>query len=247
MKRLMRSKLIASILVNAVYPMKTYPISLINTLLAPLSLIFVVTIISGGNLIGIAIEGGFIATMISNGIGMQPDLAHLKNDLKIQDMVVSSPTSALLYMVGMSFSELVYAIPAIVVLLILSVFFLHIGFVSAVAVIAVMIATFIFSVSAGFFLSTYASDVMESYAYMGVLSLILSTLPPVYYPLSYIPLPFRYLAYLSPTTYVAQLAQSAAGFITISSANIILDWMIVIAISATLMALAVKKSHWREN
>ena len=119
MKRLNGSKLLASILTNAVYPMKNYPISLINTLLTPLSLIFVVTIVSGGRLIGIAILGGFIATMVSNGIGVQADLAHLKNDLKIQDMVVSSPTSAFFYMAGMSLSELVYAMPALIVLLVL--------------------------------------------------------------------------------------------------------------------------------
>src|SRR5439155_373710 len=71
-------------------------------------------------------------------------------------------------------------------------------------------------------------------------------LPPVYYPITYIPLPFRYLAYLSPTTYAAEIAQSTTGFLQLSTVELIFAWVILIAITLTLALIAVKKARWRE-
>ena len=77
-----------------IYEMKNYPVVLISTVISPLSLLAVVTFVSNGNLFGTAIEGGLIMTFFSSGIALQSDLSHLKNDFKLQDMVVSSPTSS---------------------------------------------------------------------------------------------------------------------------------------------------------
>ena len=85
---------------NAVYEMKNYPVVLISTVISPLSLLAVVTFVSKGALFGTAIEGGLIMTFFSSGIAHPIDLSHLKNDFKLQDMVVSSPTSSRLYMGG---------------------------------------------------------------------------------------------------------------------------------------------------
>src|SRR5271155_2260912 len=105
MKRSIGSQLYASILVNAIYAMVNYPIVLISTLLAPFSLLIVITFVSHGTLLPVAIGGALIMTMIGAGTSMQQDLSHLKNDFKLQDMIVSSPTSAWMYLIGMALSE----------------------------------------------------------------------------------------------------------------------------------------------
>ena len=236
----------AAVLVNSVYAMKNYPIVLINTVLAPLSFLLVVNFVSRGALIGQAIEGAFIMSMFSNGMALQADLSHLKNDFKLQDMVVSSPTSPAAYVFGMALSEIVYSIPALLTLVVLTAVFVRPGAVEAAELLLVMLLMFSTSVTIGFTLSTFTSDIIQSFAFSSLISTLFSTLPPVYYPITYIPLPFRYLAYLSPTTYAAEIAQSAAGFLQLSVWHLAVDWGVLIAVTVGLGIVAVKKSRWRE-
>ena len=100
--------------------MVNYPIVLISAVIAPFSILIVITFISHGSLFGTAIEGGLIMTFFSSGISLQSDLSHLKNDFKLQDMIVSSPTSSTLYMGGMTLAEIVYSIPSLVILIALA-------------------------------------------------------------------------------------------------------------------------------
>ncbi len=246
MNRKSLNQIMASVLVNSIYAMKNYPIMLINTLLAPLSILVIIVFISRGALIGVGIEGAFIMAMISSGIGLQSDLSHLKNDFKLQDMVVSSPTSAVNYMVGMGVSELVYAIPILVILSIMAAIFLHPTLIQTLILIAVMTIVYIFSIALGFFFSTVTTDVMQSWGFTGIISTLLSTIPPVYYLITYIPLPFRYIAYISPTTYAAEIVQSSLGFLSITQTNLIIDWIVIITVTVIVLVIAIKKSMWRE-
>ena len=245
-KRSVISQLLASVLVNSIYAMENYPIMLVNALLAPFSLLVIIVLVSHGGLIGVGIEGALIMTMISAGIGMQGDLSHLKNDLKLQDMVVSSPTSSLTYVAGMGLSEIVFATPVMILLAILAAVYIHPTLVQTAIIMGVMALTFVFSVVLGFVLSTLTSDVVQSWGFSGIVSVVLSTLPPVYYPLSYIPLPFQYLAYISPTTYAAEIVQSAIGYVSISPLNLAADWLVLVAVCTALIVIAYKKARWRE-
>ena len=105
---------------------------------------------------------------------------------------------------------------------------------------------FTFSIALGFTLSTFTSDVMQSWAFSGIISTLFSTIPPVYYPITYIPMPYRYLAYISPTTYAAEIVQNAIGFVHLAASNLAIDWAVLIVISIVLVAISAKKSRWRE-
>ena len=129
----------------------------------------------------------------------------------------------------------------------LAVIFIHISAIAALTVAAVMLLTFMFSIALGFFISTISRDVIEGWAFMGLISMVLSTLPPVYYPVTYIPLPFRYLAYISPTTFSAIIAQGSIGFVKFSSSFILLSWAVLIIVSIALIVFAIKRSRWREE
>ncbi len=241
------SQLFASVLVNSIYAMINYPVMIINTLLAPLSILIVIVLVSHGGLVGVGIEGALIMTMISSGIGLQGDLSHLKNDFKLQDMVVSSPTSSLTYVAGMAISEIIFALPVLVLLTVLAAIYLHPTALQAGTIMAVMALMFIFSIALGFLLSTFTSDIIQSWGFSGIVSVLLSTIPPVYYPITYIPLPFQYIAYISPTTYGAEIVQNAMGLLPLSQLNIAVDWIVVIAIAAALVFLSYKKARWREQ
>ncbi len=239
------SQLLASILVNAVYAMINYPIMIVNTFLAPFSLLLVITFVSNGALLTVAIVGSILMTMISSGIGLQADLSHLKNDFKLQDMVVSSETGPVVYLIGMGLSEVVYSVPALLVLSTLAVIYIHTSIFGWIMIIGAAIMILFFSISVGFLLSNISSDVIQSYAFGALLSTLLSTLAPVYYPITYIPLPFRYAAYLSPTTYVAQIAQHGAGAMSVSTSNLVLDLVVIMALSLIAFLIALRRNRWR--
>jgi ABC-2 type transport system permease protein len=246
LKRNRVSQILAAILVNSIYEMRNYPIVLINTVLSPLSFLLVIVFVSHGTLVGEAVEGGFIMSMFSAGVGLQGDLSHLKNDFKLQDMVVSSPTPWQTYMFGMAISEIVYSFPALIVLCVLAHYFMDLSATGALALTGVLLLMFLTSVAIGFTLSTFSTDIVQSFAFSRLISTLFSTIPPVYYPITYIPFPYRYLAYLSPTTYAAELAQAAAGYLTLSSATTALDWIILIAVTVALFIVARSKARWRE-
>ncbi len=239
-------QLVAAVLVNSIYAMTNYPVVLVNTVLAPISFLMIINFVSKGGLLDQAIEGAFIMSMFSSGMSLQSDLSHLKNDFKLQDMVVSSPTTPAVYVLGMALSELVYSIPALLALIVLLATFVHPSAAQALDLLGIMAMMFFTSVTIGFTLSTFTSDVVQSFAFAGLVSTLFTTLPPVYYPITYIPLPFRYLAYLSPTTYAAEIAQYSTGLLQIPESMFALDWLVLFAVTAVLAWVAVKKAHWRE-
>jgi ABC-2 type transport system permease protein len=241
------NQVLASILVLSVYEMRNYPVVLVNTVLSPFSFLLIITLASRGTLFGEAIEGGLIMTMFSAGTSLQADLSHLKNDFKLQDIVVATPTTALVYVTGMTIAELIYAAPALALLSILFAIYVHVSTIQVAAIVAVMLLMFFASVSLGFLLATISSDIVQSYSFSRIFTTIFSTIPPVYYPITYIPLPYRYLAYLSPTTYASEIAQNAAGLLPEPAISLEIAWVILAATTVLFFLVTIKKSKWRDR
>jgi ABC-2 type transport system permease protein len=241
-----QGQLLAAVLVNAVYEMQNYPIVLLNTVISPLSFLLLIVFVSNGSLIGVGIMGGFIMSMFSAGMALQADLTHLKNDFKLQDMIVSSPTSQSIYMFGMALAEIIYALPALVTLILLAFIFIKMTVLAVLGFIIVLILIFLMSIVIGFLFSTISSDIVQSFSFSRLLSTLFATIPPIYYPITYIPEPYRYIAYLSPTTYAAQLSQNFGGFLELPITMIIFSWMVLIGLTLFLFVLSAKRSKWRE-
>jgi ABC-2 type transport system permease protein len=240
-------QLSASILVVAIYEMKNYPVILLNSMFAPLSFLTLIWFVSQGTLLVPGIIGGLIMVMFSSGTSLQSDLAHLKNDFKLQDMVVSSPTSASTYVMGIAISEIIYSLPAIIILSILFYFFVQVTLLQLLGIMVVLALVFIMTLSLGFALATVTSDMVQSFAFTRLLTTLFSTLAPVYYPITLIPMPYRYLAYLSPTTYAAQIAQSLSGTLSSSTNDLAIDWTVLIGLTLVFLWIGISKSRWREK
>jgi ABC-2 type transport system permease protein len=240
------NQILAGILVNSIYEMRNYPVVLINTVLSPISFLILIFFVSRGTLLAPAIAGGLIMSMFSAGMSLQGDMSHLKNDFKMQDMVVSSPTRWQNYLIGIAASEIVYSIPALAVLGILGSFYMHMTVLGIIQLVAVLFLMFLTSIALGYTFATLSSDIVQSFAFSRLLSTLFSTLPPVYYPITYIPLPWRYLAYISPTTYAAELAQNAAGYLKITTMTAITDWGVMIIVTIVLLLIASTQARWRE-
>jgi ABC-2 type transport system permease protein len=246
LRRSLSSQLVAAILVNSIYEMKNYPINLVNTVLSPLSFLVVIDFVSRGALIGQAIEGGLIMSMFQSGMSLQGDLSHLKNDFKLQDMLVSSPASPAIYVVGMAASEIIYNLPALAILAVLGAIYIHPGALQALELTAALLLMFLTSITIGFMFATLSSDIVQSFAWSRLLTTVFTAITPVYYPITYIPLPFRYLAYLSPTTYAAQIMQSVGGLLRVSEGVLITDWAILGGLTALLLVVVSRNARWKE-
>jgi ABC-2 type transport system permease protein len=247
LKRSYTSQLLAAILVNAVYEMKSYPINLVNAALSPLSFLLVIDFVSKGVLIGQAIEGGLIMSMFQSGMSLQADISHLKNDFKVQDMLVSSPASPSVYVLGMASSEVIYNLPSLAILVALGSIYIHPGAAQAAELTAALLMMFLTSITLGFMFATFSSDIVQSFAWSRLLTTVFTAITPVYYPITYIPLPFRYLAYLSPTTYVAEIMQSVVGYLKLSEGRLIIDWLVIIGLTAALFAVVSRNARWKEQ
>ncbi len=231
---------------NSVYEMRNYPIVLVTTVLSPLSFLLVITFVSQGALLGVAIIGGLIMTMFQSGTSLQGDISHLKNDFKLQDMLVGSPASPTIYVLGMALSEIIYMSPALVILIALAGVYIHPSAVQALELTCALLLMFVTSTAMGFMFATISSDIVQSFAFSRLLTTVFTTVTPVYYPISYIPLPWRDLAYLSPTTYDAEIMQAAVGYLHLPTNIWVTDWIILVGVTLALLLLTSKQARWKE-
>jgi len=231
---------------NGVIPIKTKPLYLVNLVASPLSFLFFISLASQGTLFLWGVSGGFLLTMLSIGTSLQTDMSHYRQDLKWQDVVVASPVEAPIYVAGMALSEFLYSLPGIAVFVALWATNGTVTAVGAVTVAVVLVLVWAFASALGFTLATYFEDVRETWVFAPLISMSLTVLPPVYYPISYIPASIRFLAYLSPTTYAANLMQSGFGLAHPSLLSAATDWGVLLGFTVALLALASYKARWRD-
>jgi len=234
------------VLLNGLIPIRTQPLYLVNLLASPLSFLFFIYVISHGALLAFGITGGLVLTMLTAGTGLQSDLTHYRHDLKFQDVVVASPVEAPIYVIGMALSELVYSLPGIAVFVVLFVVKGYVTLDSVVVVGGVLLLVWGFATALAFTLATYFEDVRETFMFSPLISLVLTVLPPVYYPLAYLPHWAQLIAQISPTTYAAALVQCSVGIAPSSCGSGLLDWVVLGAVTATLFAVAAFKARWKD-
>jgi len=230
--------LLTLVQINGIIPIRTQPLYLVNLVASPLSFLFFIWIVSRGADLAYGVMGGMVLTMLSVGTGLQSDLTHYRHDLKFQDIVVASPVEAPVYVAGLALSELVYSLPALAVFVFLFVYYGFASVTSSVVLLFALLLVWSFATAFAFTLSTYFQDVRETWMFSPIFSLVLTVLPPVYYPISYLPAWAQVAARLSPTTYAAELVQGAVGLQPLSFSSGVVDWIVLVAFTAALFLLA---------
>ncbi|MFZ0892292.1 MAG: ABC transporter permease [Thermoplasmata archaeon] len=231
---------------NGVVPIRSQPLYLVNILASPLSFLFFIAIASHGAYLAYGVGGGMILLMLSVGTSLQTDLTHYRQDLKLQDLVVASPVEAPIYVAGMALSELVYSLPGLVVFLVIWSYYGWMSILGALALAGVLILVWAFASALGFTLATYFEDVRETFVFSPLISLALSVLPPVYYPITALPTWLQPYAYLSPTTYAAFIVHGSVGLGFPPWMQGLQDWGILTGFTVALLTLASLKARWRD-
>ena len=222
------------------------PLSLVFTAISPFSLLFILFVVSGGHYVQFAVSGSLVMALVGFGLSLGQDISLYKLEYKMQDIFVASPVSPLTYMLGLAFSELVYGLPALLVLAGLAVYFsTSISFIPLLVVNIFLIWGTMSSL--GFFLSSHMLHMRNATQLISFVNVILAVIPPVYYSIDKLPLPLQIVSYFVPTTHASLMLQYSMGFPTPPQWSIFLGLMVQIAYLIFFVILAKTKALWREN
>jgi len=222
------------------------PMSLVFTAISPFSLLFVLFVVSGGQYIVPAVVGSLVMALVGYGLSLGQDISFYKTEYKVQDVFVASPVSPLTYMMGLALSELLFGLPALIVLASLVVLF---G--APIFSIPLLVATILLvwgSMSAmGFFLSSHMLHMRNATQVISFVNVVLAILPPVFYPVERMPEILQPLAYAVPTTHASLILRYIMGDSTPAEWSLGFGFAVQIAYLVGFVALAKTKAIWRER
>lgn len=222
------------------------PTSLIFTAISPFSLLFVLYVISGGQWTDFAIAGSLVMALVGYGLALGQDISFYKTEYKVQDVFVASPVSPITYMMGLALSELMFGLPALIVLASLVIF--NGGSVFDIPLLVSTILLIWGSMSAmGFFLSSHMLHMRNATQVISFVNVILTILPPVFYPIAFMPEVLQPLAYAMPTTHASMMLQYIMGEPTPPEWSLGFGFAVQIAYLVGFVVLAKTKAIWRES
>ncbi len=222
------------------------PLSLVFTAISPFSLLFILFIVSNGQYVQFAVAGSLVMALVGYGLSLGQDISLYKLEYKMQDMFVASPVSPLTYMLGLAFSELLYGLPALLVLAALAVFFsTSISFLPLLIVNIFLIWGTMSSI--GFFLSSHMLHMRNATQLISFVNVLIAVIPPVFYSIERLPFPLQIISYFVPTTHASLMLQYSMGFPTPQEWSISLGLIVQISYLVFFIILAKKKALWREN
>jgi ABC-2 type transport system permease protein len=219
---------------------------MVFTAISPFSLLFVLFVISNGHYIQFAIAGSLVMALVGYGLALGQDISFYKTEYKIQDVFVASPVSPLTYMTGLALSELLFGLPALVVLTALATSF-GTSLINLPLLLSNIVLIWGAMSAMGFFLSSHMLHMRNATQVISFVNVILAVIPPVYYSIERLPLALHYLAYLLPTTHASIILQYTMGLPTPKEWSVGLGITVQLAYLVGLVLLAKTKAIWRER
>ena len=243
MKRIKDILIIASM--KSVPDLKRQPlILLLLGLVSSLPLFFIMVY-------GADINQGLVGAMTStiSFIGLTAAIQDVAYDrfLKMREMMVAMPVHPLSYALGVGLAPLIVATPGLIFFGAISLWIGALTLPSLFWTSAVLVLCWATMSSIGFLISTYLQKappyVLGNIA--NVLGLLLSFIPPVYYPEEVLGA-FSWTSTIFPTSNAVSLIRVYSGSLTLPFETIVVRWAILIIAAAFFAALTVVKARWRE-
>jgi len=222
------------------------PISLLFSAVSPFSLLFVLFVVSNGQYAQFAVIGSLIMALVGYGLSLGQDICLYKTEYKIQDLFVSSPVSPISYMVGLALSQILFGLPALVILVYLSASFM-VSYVYIPLLVSTVLLIWASMSSMGFFLSSHMLHMRNATQIISFVNVILAIIPPVFYSIDRLPVQAQYLSYLVPTTHASLILQYTMGMETPREWSLTLALVVLFSYMIGFLVLAKLKALWREN
>lgn len=218
------------------------PSYLIASLSLPLTLLFMVTIFTHGAVIAYAIAGGPLAIVAANSINGAADAAFFRIQIRIQDLFVATSISSQDYMLALSLSYLVFSLPGIVLYAILGAYMKVFTISSALPIIGVLVLLTLTISNMSFIIAGLLKHIRNVWGITAILSIIMTVLPPTFYPYTYLPKGVIYILSISPVTPAAVMLQAIVGLEPMQWSMI----FILLAETVILTYLGRRFIRWRE-
>jgi ABC-2 type transport system permease protein len=232
---------------NGVIAAKRNPLWVISYLITPFSLLVLFFVWGGESLARNAVIGGLVSMAAMNGIGLMGDVAYYKNFVKLQDMMVASPMTALHYMLGLALSGFLFSTPGLLLMLLFAGKLIGLSIMSLLVIIIVYIMLLLSTAGIGFTVATFVREERYVWPLSNILSFGLMILPPVYYPYTLLPSSLVGPAVTLPTSNAAMILQYITGLIPKLPYNIAALLAILGAETVVFLWISLKKSQWREK
>src|SRR6266568_1547620 len=196
-------------------------LAIVTGTLTPGALLVFVAILAR-DLLPITVIGALVYSMFLIGQRVLNEAAYIRIDHKLNELYHASPLSPEAYFVGIAGGMLVaYLPPSLFVLAILEL--LHpLSPLGWLVLFASLLAVWAVSSTIGYVVSTLFKDMKTIWPYSALLTNVFGILPPVFYPIRFVPTEWRSLVLLLPTSGAAVLVNSVAGLETISGNEAIL-------------------------
>ncbi|MEM3329620.1 MAG: ABC transporter permease [Saccharolobus sp.] len=180
------------------------PIFLFFSILFPLGFMLVFGYISVSSLTPYIVSGT-ITFYISVGVltSVAQSLAFERNTGRFSLMIASGVPREL-YAISIALSNGISTLIIIPIILALGHYILHVEIKSIPFLIIAIISSIFMSSMLGMTLGLGIKNIHVVNQYSTIIGFVLSFFAPVYFPLTFIPLPYRYLVFIEPTTYVSQ-------------------------------------------
>jgi len=232
--------------------LRRQPVFFVAIFLTPLSFLFFLYVVAPHSVLPYGVVGGVMFTALFTGNGMMTDCAYLRLERQLQQIFITSPLRPMSWILGMALGELAWTIPAIALFIVVLALVVPIGVLSVLGLVGVILLTWLLSTSLGFLLSTFFRQLREIWPIGMVVFTSLSVLPPIFYPIAAIPASYRWVAFLSPSTFASQLADHAGGLTVptisvapaLSSIPVEVAGMVLLTVLFALMAM--RLARWRE-
>ncbi len=226
-----------------VKPIKTLYMYMISNIAYPLSLLFAVGVLSDGKLLPFALSGGLVALTAANTLVIAGEIAVFRLQNRYQDLIVSTNAGPIDYMIGETIAGISWAIPGIAFYFAMDLVYGILNPYRIVMTLFVSALLIISLASIAFVMASRVKYVRNIWAISGILSILLMTISPTFYPYTYIPKYVLFALSIIPTTPAAVLEQGIFGIAPIAW------YMLPILIVECIIYVMIAKwfIRWRED
>jgi len=221
------------------------PAAAIVPLLQPFFFLYFLHVIAPRELFPLQVAGAMLFSTQNIGSWCLSDSAVFRIELRLQDIFVASPVDKVRYLFGIAFSNLIPAMPAIVVLGIILSMVTPVSLFGWIVLIACILTIWILYSAIGIAVSSRLRSQREVWPVGNLIFTLLGILSPLYYPISRLPSGWGEIARLLPATYAALLVQGALGLEP--STNFAVDGGLLILSAAVGLVAAWWLYEWRER
>ncbi len=170
-----------------------------------------------------ALIGAVVYSVFMLGQRVQNEAAYIRIESKLNELYHASPLSPEAYFVGMSAGILLAYLPPILVLIVVLLVVVPVVPLAGAVLVVAAAAVWVFTSSMGYVVSTFFKENRAIWPYASILTNLFGVLPPVLYPIRFLPAAARPWALLLPTSSAVALVEAAqGGLVALSHPEILL-------------------------